>query len=93
RCSEKLFFTFLSNELRYPLQAKEVGVKGTVVVQFVVDEKGVISQIEVVRDIGAGCGRESIRVINKMPEWIPGKQRGKPVKVRMRLPIKFKLLN
>lgn len=93
KCAEKEFFAFLSKELHYPTMAREAGVKGTVVVQFVVNEDGELSDIEIVKDIGAGCGRESVRVAKKMPKWIPGKQRGQPVKVRMRLPIKFKLLD
>lgn len=93
KCAEKEFFTFLRNELRYPAMAREAGVKGTVVLQFVVNEDGSLTDMEVLKDLEAGCGRESLRVAKKMPNWIPGKQRGIPVKVRMRLPIKFKLLD
>jgi len=45
----------------------------------------------VMKDIGGGCGREALRVVNTMPVWRPGKQRGRPVRVMMNLPVKFKL--
>lgn len=86
---------FLYKNLKYPAIARENGVDGTCVVQFVVDEKGRVNELTLVRDIGAGCGAEAMRVMQMMQdqniEWIPGKQRTENVKVRMTLPIKFKL--
>lgn len=82
---------FLQNNLQYPSRAREYGVKGTVWVTFLVDKKGNVSNIQVVRGIGMGCDKEAMRVVRIMPKWIPGKQRGRPVDVLYKLPIKFHL--
>lgn len=84
-------YQYLAQEIQYPPIAKENGIEGTVVVQFVVSEKGEISNAFVVKDIGGGCGEEALRVVKKMPPWLPGANRGKPVKVQMNLPVKFRL--
>jgi protein TonB len=84
-------FKYLGENLKYPVMARENGVEGTVVVQFVVNEDGSIVTPAVVRDIGAGCGEEALRVVKGMPRWQPGKQRGKAVRVQFNLPIRFKL--
>ncbi|WP_421797467.1 energy transducer TonB [Haliscomenobacter sp.] len=82
---------FLAKELRYPDIAKENGVKGTVVIQFVINEKGEITNPFILKDIGGGCGEEALRVVRSMPPWLAGAQRGVPVKVQMNLPIRFVL--
>ncbi len=82
---------YLSNNIKYPSIARDNGIEGTVVLEFIVDENGKISEIKVKRDIGGGCGAEAIRVVNQMPQWKPGKQNGRPVKVRFNLPVRFKL--
>lgn len=84
------FYKFVGKELRYPAQANRMGIEGRVFVQFVVDEKGGVSEVRTIRGIGAGCDEEAERVI-KMTKWNPGKQRGRPVKVRMVMPILFRL--
>ena len=65
------------------------------VVQFVVNTDGTVTDVSVVRDIGAGCGEEAVRIVNLMnsmnDKWTPGKQRGRPVRVMFTLPIRFKL--
>jgi protein TonB len=68
-----------------------MGVEGKVFVQFVVDKDGTLTDIKAVKGIGAGCDEEAVRVLKAAPKWKPGKQRGRPVKVRMILPITFKL--
>jgi protein TonB len=68
-----------------------MNVEGKVFVQFVIDKDGSPSDITVLKGIGSGCDEEAVRVIKNMPKWTPGKQRGRPVKVRMSLPIVFKL--
>lgn len=83
--------TFLKENLRYPVQAVENGVQGIVYIGFVVKSDGQLSEINVLRGIGGGCEQEAIRVIKKMPHWIPGKQNGKTVDVFLTLPIIFKL--
>jgi protein TonB len=68
-----------------------MGVEGTVYVVFVVNTVGSIQDVEILRGIGGGCDEEALRVVSGAPKWTPGKQRGRPVRVRMRLPIRFKL--
>jgi len=82
---------YLAQEMRYPDIAKENGIEGTVVIRFIVNEKGEISNPVIVKDIGGGCGEEALRVVRAMPAWLPGANRGIPVKVQMNLPVKFKL--
>lgn len=90
-CAEKKMLEFIYSNIKYPPLAREKNIDGTVVIRFVVDEKGNVIQPKVVRDIGGGCGREGLRVVQKMPAFTPGKQRGKVVKVQFSLPIHFKL--
>ncbi len=94
KCSQTKLLTFINKNIKYPPIAQESGVEGTVVVQFTVEKDGSVRDIKVVRDIGAGCGDEAKRVVKKMADtykWTPGKQRGRPVRVRFTLPVKFKL--
>ena len=82
---------FLQKNLRYPKLAKEVGITGTVKVNFVVERDGSVSNVEIERGIGGGCDEEAIRVIKLMPKWKPGEQRNFPVRVKYSLPIHFRL--
>lgn len=82
---------FVSRELRYPKEARKKGVEGRVVVTFVVEKDGTISNARVLRGIGSGCDEEAVRVVQQMPTWKPGQQGGKPVRVQFNLPIRFKL--
>ncbi|MBN3520137.1 TonB family protein [Algoriphagus lutimaris] len=82
---------YLSKNLKYPTQARRMGIEGTVIVVFVVNTDGSIQDVDVLRGIGGGCDEEAIRVVSAAPKWEPGKQRGRPVRTRMRLPIRFKL--
>jgi TonB family protein len=84
---------YLAQNLQYPAQAKGMGIEGTVIIVFVVNLDGSISDVEVLRGIGGGADEEAIRVVQNSPLWDSGKQRGKVVKTRMRLPIRFKLEN
>jgi len=94
-CAQKKLLQYVYKNVKYPAIARENGIQGGVVVQFVVEKDGSITDIRIARDIGAGCGEESLRVVesmNNMPQrWTPGKQRGKSVRVQFTLPIKFKL--
>ena len=80
----------LQRKIRYPEIAKKAGVEGRVIVQFVVNEQGAVENPVVVRGIGAGCDEEALRAVQQA-RFTPGKQRGKAVKVKMSLPITFKL--
>lgn len=88
---EKALLTFISKNLKYPRQAQQMGIQGRVHVQFVIDKDGSVTNIKLVRGIGAGCDEEAMRVLGMLPKFSPGKQRGKPVRVQMQLPVFFKL--
>lgn len=90
-CSQEKMLKFLYAGMKYPETARKEGVEGTAVIQFAVAKDGAIENVRLLRDPGAGCGAEAVRVVKTMPKWIPGKQRGKPVKVQYNLPMKFKL--
>jgi protein TonB len=85
------FYQYVQKKLKYPAQARRMGIEGKVFVQFVVDKDGTLTEVIAVKGIGAGCDQEAVRVIEGSPKWKPGKQRGRSVKVRMILPITFKL--
>ncbi len=80
----------IQKEIRYPEIARQARVSGRVIVQFIVDQEGNVVDPVVLRGIGGGCNEEALRVV-KLAKFIPGKQRGKPVRVRYTLPITFKL--
>ncbi|HOY32044.1 MAG TPA: TonB family protein [Bacteroidales bacterium] len=82
---------FLTENIKYPQMAKESGIQGTVYVTFVVDEKGKVADVRVLRGIGGGCDEEAVRVVKLMPAWNAGKQSGKPVRVQFNMPIRFTL--
>lgn len=90
-CSDKNIITFINSNIRYPEGARKQGIEGTAVVRFVIGEDGKITtdKNSVLRDPGAGIGKEALRIVNIMPDWIPGKNEGKPVKVQFTLPIRF----
>lgn len=85
------FYDFLSSRIRYPEEARRIGISGRVFVEFVVDKDGSITDAKVVKGIGGGCDEEAVRVVMSAPKWKPGMQRGRPVKVRMTVPVYFKL--
>lgn len=87
----KGFRSYIANEIRYPLEARQAGVEGRVDVQFVVEKDGSLSEVQAIRGIGAGCDEEAVRVLQNAPRFKPGSQNGKPVRVRMVVPITFKL--
>jgi len=88
---EEARIQFLRDNIKYPQMARESGIQGTVYVTFVVEPDGRVTGVRVLRGIGGGCDEEAIRVVKAMPRWIPGKQRGKPVRVQFNMPIKFTL--
>ncbi len=86
------FYNYVNENIQYPRQARTMRIEGRVFVQFVVDKDGSITNVEVLKGIGGGCDEEAVRVVKNAPKWNPGKQRGRPVRVKMVLPITFKLL-
>lgn len=85
------FYKYVGDKMKYPPQARRMGIDGKVFVEFVINKDGSITDVKAVKGIGAGCDEEAVRVVQSAPSWTPGKQRGKPVKQRMVLPITFKL--
>lgn len=83
--------TYLNQNIRYPAEAQEICVQGRVVVSFVVEKDGHISDVTVVRSVEPSLDKEAIRVVRNMPRWTPGKQGGEPVRVRYNVPVSFRL--
>ncbi len=83
--------TYIYTHIKYPGDARENGIEGTVVVSFIVNKSGQISEPEVVYSLSDDCDEEALRVILSMPNWVPGEIDGKPVSCRFKLPIKYKL--
>jgi TonB family protein len=93
KCSDRALVHFISQHLAYPEAAKADQIEGTVYVNFVVDENGNIKSPTLLMDIGSGCGEAALDVIKAMPAWEPGLQDGRPVPVKLNLPIQFSLRN
>lgn len=84
-------YQYISKNINYPVEAKENKIEGRVIAQFIVEKDGSISNASVLKKMGWGMDEETLRVINNMPNWKPGKQNGKTVRVRYTLPVSFKL--
>lgn len=95
QCAEQSLLEFIYRNIRFPAAACEAAIESTAVVRFVVEKDGSLSGAEVMRDIGAQCGQEALRLVNLMNNqglrWTPGKQRGRPVRVQYIIPVKFRL--
>lgn len=85
------FWKYIQSEITYPKEAIRLGIQGTVIVQFIVDDKGNVSQVTVTRSIDPYLDNEAVRVIRLSPKWEPGIQAGKPVSVLFSIPVKFEL--
>jgi len=86
------FYEHVNDIIKYPRQAQAMNIEGKVFVQFVVGKDGGLTDVVVIRGIGGGCDEEAIRVVKLSPTWKAGKQRGRPVRVKMVLPITFKII-
>ena len=82
---------YIAQSVKYPVIAQENGIQGRVYVQFVVGTDGGVTQVKVARGVDPNLDKEAIRVVQSMPKWKPGKQRGKAVKVSYTVPINFVL--
>jgi len=87
------FYEFVGKQMqgKYPAQARRMGIEGRVFVEFVVEKDGSLTDVKAIKGIGAGCDELAVKVVQSAPKWKPGKQRGKPVRQKMVLPIVFKL--
>jgi len=83
--------SWLGQNIKYPVIAAETGVQGRVIVQFVVEKDGSITDVVVVKSVDPSLDKEATRVIKNMPHWIPGRQNGSPVRVRFTVPVTFTL--
>jgi protein TonB len=88
---QEAMFKFLSQSIVYPQEMVDAGVRGRVYVEFIVRQDGGITDATVLRGVAGPLDQEAIRVVKTMPKWMPGRQNGKPVDVRYRLPIMFQL--
>jgi periplasmic protein TonB len=85
------FYSFLGNKIKYPNAAKESGTQGRVVLTFIVEKDGSLTDIKAVRDPGNGLADEAIRVLKLSPKWKPGSQNGRTVRVQYTIPVNFSL--
>ena len=83
--------SYVSRSIKYPTVAEENGIQGLVTVSFVVEKDGSISGAKVIRSVDPSLDKEALRIIRSMPRWTPGKQDGKPVRVKYTIPVRFKL--
>ena len=84
-------FEYLSKNIKYPVVAEENGVQGRVIVTFVVERDGSITDVKVVKSVDPSLDKEAQRVVKSMPHWIPGKQNGSAVRVKYTVPVTFRL--
>ena len=90
-CTFRKMLDHFEANLNYPKEAKDIKAQGPVVVEFIIDSTGQVTNPMVKKGIGFGCDEEALRVVSMMPKWIPGTQLGVPVSVRMMVPILFQL--
>ena len=83
--------SYVSRSIKYPTVAEENGIQGLVIVSFVVEKDGSISGAKVKRSVDPSLDKEALRIIRSMPRWTPGKQGGKPVRVKYTVPVSFRL--
>ncbi|MBO7143804.1 MAG: energy transducer TonB [Salinivirgaceae bacterium] len=82
---------YIAENVKYPEIAKENGLSGKVFVQFVINQRGEVENVKIARGVDPALDKEAIRVVQGLPKWKPGSQRGKPVKVSYTVPINFQL--
>ncbi len=87
----KKLLNYLATNIKYPAEARKTKVQGRVIINFIVEKDGTISHAKVLKGIGHGCDKEALKAVENMPRWIPGEQKGKPVRVSFNLPVKFSL--
>lgn len=85
------FLEFLTENMKYPEDAQKQKVEGRVIATFVVETDGSISDVKVVKQVFPSLDAEAIRMLKSMPKWVPGKQNGKPVRVKYAVPVSFKM--
>ncbi len=89
QCTQMEIIKYVTKNTKYPPIAKDAGIQGTVFVYFVVDKNGDVKDAKVLREVDPRLDKEALRVIQTLPKFEPGKQRGKPVSVQYTIPVKF----
>ena len=84
-------YAYLCHNVSYPAEARDSNITGRVVVSFAIDRDGSVCNVNVLRDIGGGCGAAVVEAVKAMPKWKPGHQRGKPIRTQFTLPVNFSL--
>ncbi|MGJ3236511.1 energy transducer TonB [Marivirga sp.] len=85
------FYEYVANSIKYPYYEQKRSIEGRVVLSFVIEKDGSLSQVEVLKGVSEGIDKEAIRVIENAPKWQAGRQRGQAVRVKMTIPIYFQL--
>lgn len=88
---EEALMKLIADNFRYPHDARDNGIQGKVILSFIIEKDGSVTEIKVVKGIGGSCDEEALRVAGLMEKWTPGHQNFKPVRVRMNMPMNFKL--
>ncbi len=88
---EEAMLQYIADNLKYPGRARRQKVEGRVVIRFVIDEEGNVTNVEAVKSLHPDCDKAALKVVKNMPRWKPGRQKGKPVRVFYMLPIRFQL--
>ncbi len=91
QCCDEAVKSFMLEHLVYPKEAERAGLEGLVMIRFIVEKDGRVTEPEIVSDIGGGCGEEALRVVQLMPKWFPGIQANRPVPVRFEMPVRFSM--
>lgn len=92
KCSFKELIKQVHRNIRYPQIAQRGGIEGRVILGFMIEENGQLSEFQIMRDIGGGCGEEALRVMKDLPQiWIPGRRQNVPMRMSYILPVRFEL--
>lgn len=89
KCSEQAMWKFIYSNLKWPAQARNSCIEGTVVIQFVIEKDGSVGEAIIRKNLGGGCGEEALRVVQMMPDWFPASMHERPVPIYYNLPIRF----
>ena len=88
---EEAFYKYIAKTIKYPSEARRMGVAGIVIVSFIIEKDGTVTNVMLEQSVSKETDQESMRVISQSPPWNPGQLNGVPVRVRIKRPIKFKL--
>lgn len=91
RGGKNALMKFLTDSIRYPAEAKAMGIQGRVILTFVIERDGSVDSVKVVKKVSPELDREALRVVKSMPKWMPGKQNGRTVRTKYTIPVTFKL--